>query len=129
RNSDLDRYDLGRRMAARKIELLFDLTGRKRSKIKESEKMPVSPEEANKLFLAGLRDVHAAASQCKELVSLMIDRLENYPKVRERLRTHLKDKKAQLKRLDDILDSLGDKRSWVKDTAMASAGNVLAMVN
>lgn len=129
RDTDLDLYDLGRRMAARKVELLFELTGRQRSKKKESEKMPVSQDEAHKLFLAGLRDVHAAASQCKELVTLMIDRLENYPKVTERLRAHLKEKKAQLKRLDDILDSLGDKRSWAKDTAMTSAGNVLAMVN
>lgn len=129
RDSGLDLYELGGRMAARKVELLFELTGRKRSKTKESEKMPVSQEEANKLFLAGLRDVHAAASQCQELVTLMIDRLENYPKVTQRLRAHLKDKKAQLKRLDEILNALGDKRSWVKDAAMTSAGNVLAMVN
>lgn len=129
RGSDLDLYDLGRRLAARKVELLFELTGGKRSKKKESEKMPISQEEAHKLFLAGLRDVHAAASQCKELITLMIDRLDNYPKVTDRLRTHLKEKDAQLERIDDIFDTFGDERSWTKDTAMVSAANVLAMVN
>ena len=129
RKTDLDLYDLGGRVAARKVELLFELTGRRRSQLKESEKMAVSTEEAHDLFLAGLRDVHAAAAQGKELVTLMIDRLENYPQISERLRAHLADKNAQLKRIDTILKSFGDKRSWTKDTAMTSAANVLAMVN
>jgi ferritin-like metal-binding protein YciE len=131
RKTGLDLYDLGGRLAARKVELLFKLTGRRRSQPKESEKMAVSisQEEAHDLFLAGLRDVHAAVAQGKELCTLMIDRLENYPQVTERLRAHLNDKNAQLKRIGRILKSFGDKRSWAKDTAMTSAANVLAMVN
>ena len=129
RETDLDLYDLGRRLAARKVELLFELTGRSASKLKESEIMPLSQEEAHKLFLAGLRDVHAAVQQGKELVTQMLDRVESYPKVRERLSEHLDDKNNQLQRLDEIMDSFGDKRSWFKDMTMTSAGNIMTMMN
>lgn len=129
RQTSLDLYDLGRRLAARKVELLFALTGRAASQLKESEKMPISKEEAHNLFLAGLRDIHAAVSQGKELVTLMIDRVESYPQVTERMRAHLDDKNAQLQRIEEILDSFGDKRSWLKDVTMTSAGNVMAMMS
>lgn len=91
--------------------------------------MPLSQEEAHKLFLAGLRDAHAAGEQGKELVTQMLHRVESYPKVRQRLSEHLEDKNNQLQRLDEIMDSFGDKRSWFKDVTMTSAGNIMAMMN
>jgi ferritin-like metal-binding protein YciE/hemerythrin-like domain-containing protein len=129
READLDLYDLGRRVAARKVELLFELTGRKRSRKKESEKMPISKDEAHDLFLAGLRDVHAAGSQCKEMVTLLIDRIESYPKVAERLRERLKEKNAQLKRIEDVMSSVGGKRAKLKTKARKATADVMAVTH
>lgn len=131
RETNLNLYELGRQIAARRADALLELTGRADPddphSVREMHMTPVSKKEAQALFVAGLKDAHAAARQCKEMVESQVERLEQFPEVEERLRAHLAEKEAQLERLETVLDSLGEKRSVLKDTAMAVAGNVMAM--
>lgn len=131
RATGLDLYELGRGMAARKVELLFELTGRDgpaEAEPKESDKMAIAAEEARDLFVTGLKDVHAAVRQGRRMVENQIERLESYPQVEERLRAHMDDKNAQLKRVEEILESLGEKRSALKDMGMSAAGSLSTMM-
>jgi len=130
RASPADLYALGRQIAARRVELLFVLTGKAMaaSNPKESNMAAISKDEAHDLFVTGLRDAHAAARQCKEMTERQVGRLENYPQVKARLEAHLGEKEAQLARLEQALDSLGESTSTLKDAAMAFMGNMTAMM-
>lgn len=131
RNSSLNLYALGAQIFARRLDLLWSLTGRasEGSELKESGKMPIDKDEAQGLFIAGLRDMHATASQAREMLERQIDRLENYPQVETRLREHLDEKNRQIGQLEEILDGLGESASGLKDFAMKAAGNISAMMS
>ncbi|MBV9992359.1 MAG: DUF892 family protein [Alphaproteobacteria bacterium] len=58
------------------------------------------------------------------MVDAQIDRLEHYPKLKEKLLEHRRQKDAQLQRLETILDRLGKSRSALKDTAMSTMGAI-----
>lgn len=130
RATDLDLHALGRQAAARRAELLLELTGRvdADTPLRETNMTAIASQEAHSLFVAGLRDEHAAARQCREMTQRQVERLENYPDLRERMRRHLAEKDAQLARIERILESLGESRSVLKDTAMAISGNIASMM-
>ncbi|WP_287304722.1 DUF892 family protein, partial [Mesorhizobium sp.] len=44
-----------------------------------------------------------------------IERLENYPEIRDRMNTHLEETRQQAKRLEQCLDWIGDGSSTLKD--------------
>lgn len=130
REAGVDLHALGASLVARRIEVLFHLTGRvpEPPRMKESRKMPIARDEAQRLFVAGLRDVHASTRQGREMVERQLARLKNYPQVEARLRQHLDEKNGQLARLEQILDAMGESPSAIKDLAMATMGNVTAMM-
>lgn len=79
------------------------------------------------VYLAGLRDAHAVEHQALALIDRQIDHLENYPEVEERLRSHRAETEQQVKRLDEILDGLGESNSSLKDAALGAIGNLAAL--
>lgn len=129
--TNLDQFAVGARLAARRLELLFQLTGRAKSgdALKETHMTPVAPEEARTLFVEGLRNIHAVQKNAKSMLEKAIDRLENYPDVEARLRAHLGDKDREMERAETILENMGEERSGMKDAAMAMMGNMSAMMN
>jgi ferritin-like metal-binding protein YciE/iron-sulfur cluster repair protein YtfE (RIC family) len=130
RATAMDVYALGRSIAAFKVDSLYHLTGRTRgTELQERNMTAISQDVARELFIAGLRNAHASARNGKEMVERQIERLERFPNVKARLAGHLNEKDMQLKRLEGMLDSLGEDRSVVKDAAMAFAGNMSAMMN
>jgi len=130
RETDLDLHLLGAQLLARRLELLWELTGRSsKHELKETGKMPIDTEEARRMFVAGLRDMHATAAQGREMIERQVDRLEHYPQVEARLRAHLEAKKAQTKVLEEQLEELGESNSSLKDLAMKTAGNISAMLS
>ncbi|WP_374470913.1 DUF892 family protein [Phenylobacterium sp.] len=145
RRTDLDLYELGRAVAARRVELLFEMTGRTPQGASEmasemdvamtgnlgTETMavPVDPDEARKLFLVGLRNAHATEMNCRTMVQRQLDRLENYPKLKARLEQHLGEVERQIERLDQILAQQGESSSALKDAAMQMSANMSAMMN
>jgi ferritin-like metal-binding protein YciE len=146
RQTDLDLYELGRLVSGRRVELLFDMTGRTQrdgathmpSEMDvamtgnvgtETMAVPVDPEEARKLFLVGLRNAHATEMNCRTMVQRQLDRLENYPKLKARLEMHQGEVERQIERLDQILAQQGESSSALKDAAMSMSANMSAMMN
>lgn len=70
-----------------------------------------------------LRDAHAMEEQAETMLSGQIDRLENYPQLRDRMRMHLEETKQQAKRLEQCLDRMGEGSSTLKD----AGGKIVAM--
>jgi ferritin-like metal-binding protein YciE/hemerythrin superfamily protein len=122
RESSLDEYVIGGQCAARRAELLFELSAPRKPVLKETAPMPISREEARDLFIVGLRNIHGTASQCRSMVSAQEARVENYPTMKAKLQSHLAEKDAQLQRVETILEELGDSPSAVKDTTGAVMG-------
>lgn len=146
RGAGLDLFLLGRHLAARRVELLFERTGvlPKEGPMQTTSEMDVAvtgnlmgetgaravdPEEARRLFIVGLQNAHAIEQNCRTMVQRQIERLENYPKLKARLERHLAENEVQIARLDRILEQLGESRSALKDTAMSAAANMSAMMH
>jgi ferritin-like metal-binding protein YciE len=128
RESSLDEYEIGALCAARRVELLFELSAPGKPTLKETAPMPISPDEARELFRVGLRNIHGTASQCRTMVSAHADRVENYPALKAKLHSHLREKDAQLHRVEAILDHLGDSPSALKDMTGAAMGAASSMM-
>lgn len=80
-------------------------------------------------FIVGLRNAHAVENQALAIMKPQIARLENYPDIAERLRLHQDETEAQIGRLEEVLESLGETHSTLKDAggslmgALASLGH------
>ena len=79
------------------------------------------------LFVTGLKNAHALEQQAGQIIERQLNRIENYPEVAARLRTHLNETHAQQKRLEDILGALNESPSTVKDLAAGFMGNMAAL--
>jgi ferritin-like metal-binding protein YciE len=84
-------------------------------------------EKARSTFIAGLRNAHAVENQAVTLINRQLERLENYPELTDRLSQHLAETKGQIRRLDEILSSLGEDSSAIKDAGLSFLGNVAAL--
>ena len=82
---------------------------------------------AKNIFIAGLRNAHSMEIQARELMERQSESLEDFPEVRARAASHLAETNAQLRRLDQCLESCGESTSSLKDTAQSIIGNFLAM--
>lgn len=81
------------------------------------------------VFVTGLQNAHAVERQALALIDRQLDRLVRYPEIADRLRSHRLETEDQIRRLDDILDSLGERASGLKDVALSLMGNLAAMGN
>lgn len=81
------------------------------------------------VFVTGLRNAHAVEHQALALMDRQINHLANYPEVEQRLREHRVETEQQIKRLDEILASLDESNSTIKDTALSLSGNLAALVH
>jgi ferritin-like metal-binding protein YciE len=79
------------------------------------------------VFIVGLRNAHALEHQALALMDRQIDHLSHYPEVAQRLKAHRAETEGQIERLDEILHSLDDRASTVKDTALGLVGNLAAL--
>lgn len=81
------------------------------------------------VFVTGLQNAHAVERQALALIDRQLDRLVRYPEIADRLRSHRLETEDQIRRLDDILGSLGERASGLKDVALSFMGNLAAMGN
>jgi ferritin-like metal-binding protein YciE len=84
-------------------------------------------EERRSLFVTGLRNAHAMENQAISIIKPQLSRIENYPQVAKRLEQHLQETEAQLKRLEDILASLDEDHSTIKDWMLSAGGSMAAL--
>lgn len=84
---------------------------------------------ARTVFVTGLQNAHAVENQGLAMIDRQLDRLTRYPEICERLRAHRRETEAQIRRLDEILSSLGERSSGWKDMALNFMGNFAALGN
>lgn len=70
-----------------------------------------------------LRDAHAMEEQAETMLNGLLNRIENYPELSNRISQHIEETKNQAARLKRCLDSLGEGSSMLKD----AAGKLMAM--
>jgi ferritin-like metal-binding protein YciE len=87
----------------------------------------IASSEARDVFITGLKNAHAMEKQALSMMGPQIDRIENYPEVKERLVQHAKETEGQVERLERVLEALGEKPSAVKDTVLSATGGMAAM--
>jgi ferritin-like metal-binding protein YciE len=91
--------------------------------------MADAQEIGRSLFVTGLRNAHALENQALALMNRQVERIENYPQVADRLRQHITETNGQIERLDEILRSLAEDSSTLKDAGLSIFGNVAAMAH
>jgi ferritin-like metal-binding protein YciE len=127
RGAGIDLYALGRAVAAQRADTLLQQRSRKGAPTTTEQEVPtmqVSQTEAREYFVVGLKNAHATARQGRVLVNTQLERLESYPQMKAKLAEHLREKDAQLERLERLLAACGESPSAMKDTAMAMAAGV-----
>jgi ferritin-like metal-binding protein YciE len=88
------------------------------------ESSGIDHDTARRFFVIGLRNIHATVHQGKAMVEAQIDRLEQYPELKEKLLSHRQEKDAQLARVERILGEMDESRSAFKDATMHAMGAV-----
>ena len=83
--------------------------------------------ETRSLFITGLRNAHALENQALSLMNRQIERIEQYPEVAARMRAHVEETNGQISRLEQILSSLGESHSSIKDMGASFMGNMAAL--
>ena len=89
----------------------------------------MSPDTARAAFVLELRNAHAMERQSQELMKWQSVRLADYPDIEQRIRTHMAETDEQLRRLEQCLESLNERPSILKDTALSLLGNLTATSN
>ena len=81
------------------------------------------------IYLTGLRNAHALEAQADQLLSRQVERIENYPAMRQRLQQHIEETRRQSQRLEQILQAHGTSESTLKDLATSFMGNMAALAH
>ncbi len=81
------------------------------------------------IFVTGLRNAHAVEKQALSIMTPQVERIENYPEVADRLRAHIDETHGQISRLEEILASLEESHSTLKDTALSLSGSMAAITH
>ena len=66
---------------------------------------------ARDTFVVGLRNAHAMEVQARELMERQSERLDDYPEVKAKTSSHLRETNEQIKRLEDCLQACGESTS------------------
>ena len=84
-------------------------------------------EDRCSLFVTGLKNAHAMENQAVSIIKPQLKRIENYPQVARRLEQHLQETENQMKRIEDILGSLDEDHSAMKDWMLSAGGSMAAI--
>jgi ferritin-like metal-binding protein YciE len=83
--------------------------------------------ETRSIFVTGLKNAHAMENQALSIMKPQVKRIENYPEVARKLEQHIRETEGQITRLEEVLDSLSEDRSMLKDVALSFTGSMAAM--
>ena len=79
------------------------------------------------IFVTGLKNAHAMENQALAIMKPQLSRIEKYPEVAARLKTHISETEGQIGRLENILSSMDEDSSTLKDLALSVGGSVAAL--
>jgi ferritin-like metal-binding protein YciE len=86
-------------------------------------------DEPRFVYITGLHNAHAMETQAIELLTRQSERLENYPEMEAQLRAHLAESKVQRARLEEVMASLDEKHSALKEAVLGLGGNIAALAH
>ena len=75
-----------------------------------------------------LRDAHAMEVGTLDDLRRLAGRVEGYPQLKARLEQHVRETEGQEQRLKQLLESMGEGTSTVKETVTRLTGNLQALV-
>ena len=84
-------------------------------------------ELARSVFVIGLKNAHAMEKQALSIMQPQVNRLEHYPELLKGLQSHISETDTQIQRLDEVLDSLGESSSPMKDAMLSAFGSMAAL--
>ena len=84
-------------------------------------------KHARSVFLVGLKNAHAMEKQALSIMQPQVNRLTHYPDLSQRLRSHITETETQISRLDEVLKSLGESSSPLKDSLLSAFGSMAAL--
>ena len=84
-------------------------------------------EDRRSLFVTGLRNALAMENQAISIIKPQLSRIENYPQVARRLEEHLRETEGQIARLEEVLVSLNEDHSTLKDWMLSAGGSMAAI--
>lgn len=87
----------------------------------------MSENETREIFVAGLRNAHAMEKQALSIMKPQVKRIENYPEIAAKLEAHIMETEGQIERLEQILTSLAEDHSSLKDFALSLTGSMAAL--
>jgi len=86
-------------------------------------------DESRMFYITGLHNAHAMETQAINLLTRQVERLDNYPDLEARMRSHLEESKAQRTRLEEILHSHDEDYSALKEAILGLGGNFAALAH
>jgi len=86
-------------------------------------------DEPRMFYITGLHNAHAMETQAIQLLTRQVERLENYPELEARMRMHLEESKVQRTRLEEVLSSLDEQHSALKEAVLGFGGNMAALAH
>jgi ferritin-like metal-binding protein YciE len=84
---------------------------------------------AQDIYITGLKNAHALETQAVQLLERQIERIENYPEMAARMKSHVEESRTQAQRLEQILERHGTSHSALKDFGTGLMGNLAAMAH
>ncbi len=79
-------------------------------------------------FVHWLRDAHAMEAGTLDDLQNLTKRIQSYPQLLARIQQHIEESRGQERRLKELLDSMGESTSALKETVTKVAGNVQAAI-
>ncbi|WP_117196187.1 ferritin-like domain-containing protein [Rhizobium terrae] len=89
----------------------------------------MSANETRAIFVAGMKNAHAMENQALAIMKPQVKRIENYPEVAAKLQQHISETEGQILRLEEILTSLTEDHSSLKDMALSFTGAMAAIAH
>jgi len=89
--------------------------------------MIMAENQAREIFVTGLKNAHAMENQALSIMKPQLSRIENYPEIAGKLDEHIRETEGQIRRLEEVLDSLAEDRSALKDMALSLSGMIAAL--
>ena len=87
----------------------------------------VDIQNARGVFAVGLKNAHAMEKQALSIMQPQVNRLKHYPDLLQRLEAHISETETQVSRLDEILQSVGESSSSMKDSLLSAFGSMAAL--
>ena len=80
-------------------------------------------------YITALRNTHALEEQALQIMERQVERLQRYPEMEQRLRSHIAETEQQRARIEEALAAFNETPSAVKEAVMGFMGNMAALAH